>query len=347
MTTENTSPDSAEAPGLTEDEIRTGYRLFLDRAPSETELARMQAAHGTFQSLRQTFMKSAEFAHHYAPYGQARNAEQTQQVAIPRQATLHSQEPNMQPSDAQRVVFLHVPKCGGTTLHHILGEWFGPHNVHPERFNELYSYTGAQLATSLVFSGHYDYYATTLIPGPKQLISFLRDPAERLVSLYNFHRAHTAEMIAENNLLLPRWANQYDIDDYFSRPEIRAHPAINNMIVRVFSGIPQTTPSLISAPLRTGTLDDMLEQALESLERFAFVGFMDTYDADVVRLGAVLQRDPPADVGRHQVLDDMMEAGIGMRKIEKQRPSAQCRDSIEELIQYDRKFYARAQELFG
>jgi len=341
---------AAALPPLQADDIRLAYRLFLDRTPSESEVSRMQSAHSSFETLRKVFLTSSEFAQHYAPFAAKPAAPAIaapQQTAIERAPTLKNLAPNLRSCDMERVVFLHVPKCGGTTLHDILSQWYGPANMHPERFNELYSYTGAQLASSRVFSGHYDFYATTMIPGPKTLISFLRDPAERLVSLYNFHRAHTPEIIKRNNLLLPRWANEHDIDAYFARDEIRAHPAVNNMIVRVFSNIPQTAPSIINASLLETDMDAMLEQALENLEKFAFVGFMNTYDEDVNRLADLLGQTRLQDTPKQQVLDTLMEGGGGMKKIEKQRPSSACRESIEEIIQYDRKFYARARELFA
>lgn len=341
---------AAPAPALDALDVHLAYRLFLNRAPSPSELEQMHAAHSSVSSLRQAFMSSSEFGRQYAPIA-AKNASPPtsapQETALERAPTLKKLPLDLQPCDAQKVVFLHVPKCGGTTLHDILGQWYGAQNLHPERFNELYSYTGGQLASSRVFSGHYDYYATTLIPGPRTLISFLRDPAERLVSLYNFHRAHTADIIKQGNLLLPQWANTYDIATYFAQDEIRSHPAINNMIVRVFSNVPQTTPGTISAPLRETDMDEMLEQALANLEKFAFVGFLDSYDSDVSRLADMLGKPRLDDTPKQQVLDTLMEGGGDMKKIEKQRPNAACMDRIEEIIAYDRKFYARARELFA
>jgi hypothetical protein len=348
-----TSDTPKQVERLTDSDIQMSYRLFLDRQPSETELTRMKAAHSSIESLRKVFLTSSEFAHHYAPYAPKQKTApgvhgDAQRTAIERAPTPKKLMPKLRPADMDRVVFLHVPKCGGTSLHDILGDWYGPQNVHPERFNELYSYTGAQLATAQVFSGHYDYYATTLIPGSKKMISFLRDPSARLVSLYNFHRAHTPQIIARNNLLLPRWANELDIDDYFAEDKIRTHPAINNMIVRAFSNIPQTSPSIIGPKLTEVSLDVMLEQALENLEKFAFVGFMDTYDADVNRLAQVLGFPPLTDTPKQQVLDTLMDAGDNdMQKIQKQQPSAECRDRIEEIIQYDRIFYTRARALLA
>ena len=112
--------------------------------------------------------------------------------------------------------------------------------------------------------------------------------------------------------------------------------------------IPQATPSILDPGLREATLDEMLEQALANLEKFAFVGFMDNYEPDVARLAHVLGKTPPQKVTAHQVLDTLMESGPqDMRKIEKQRPDAACQDSIEEMIKYDRQFFARARALFA
>jgi hypothetical protein len=48
------------------------------------------------------------------------------------------------------------------------------------------------------------------------------------------------------------------------------------------------------------------------------------------------------------VLDTLMDAGNNdMQKIQKQQPSAECRDRIEEIIQYDRIFYTCARALFA
>lgn len=332
--------------GLSDDDIRTSYQLLLNRAPIEAELEQAKNTHPHLESLRKVLLKSSEFSRQYAKLGGAAGNSVMAGMAGMAQGIGASKSSSLQPCHADRVVFLHIPKCGGTTLHNMLSQWFKAENVHAERFNGLYGYTAANLASSLVFSGHYDYYATTLIPGPKKMISFLRDPVDRLVSLYNFHRAHSPAIIERNNLQLPRWANMHNIDAYFTHPTIRAHPAINNSIVRYFSDIPQIAQPIKGAAMRNATLDEMLEQALDNLERFAFVGFMDRYDDDMDRLADTLQCDRPGTLRKHQVLDELMETNPDMRKIKKQKPSPEARAAMEELVQYDRLFYARARELF-
>lgn len=251
------------------------------------------------------------------------------------------------PLRTERVVFLHIPKSGGTTLHRILGEWFGVENLHPERHNGLYNYSAADLASKQVFSGHYDYYSTHLIPGPRKKISFLRNPIERLISLYNFHRAHKPEFVKRNNLKLASWANEFLIDEYFANPEIRAHPAINNTMARYFSDEPQILFRWEGKPRGTQSdIDKLSAQALRNIETFDFVGLLEHYEESIVRLSSVLGRQVPSPIAREQVLDVLMDRNPGMRRIDVQRPSDRTLASLEELVAYDRLIYTRAEMLF-
>lgn len=330
--------------GLDEDTITASYRLFINRDPSPAELKKMQATHPDLESLRKVFLKSDEFAKQYARFSRQGSPGERQPVDAP---VPFKSPPRLNRADTPRVVFLHIPKCGGTTLHNMLCHWFHSENVHPERFNGLYGYTAASLASSTVFSGHYDHYATSLIPGPKKMISFLRDPMDRLVSLYNFHRAHSPEVIQRNNLQLPRWANEHDIDAYFAHDTIRSHPAINNSIVRYFSDVPQVAFSKPADQSTAPTLDDMLDQAMHNIEKFAFIGFMDQYAADMDRLAQTLECDPPEKLRKAQVLDELMQTNPDMRKITKQKPSAASLNDMEDLVAYDRLLYAHARSLIS
>jgi hypothetical protein len=252
----------------------------------------------------------------------------------------------LRPIATERIVYLHIPKCGGTTLHHMLAGWYGADAVHRERLNGLYYHSAASLAAKQVFSGHYDFYSTGLVPGRPRLISFLRDPRERLISLYNFHRAHRP--LPNDPRILVRWANQHDIDAYFADPAVRAHAAVDNTLARYFSDVPQVAHrwQRRGGPL-TVPLEAMAEQALANLARFEFIGFMDRYQASVRQLAAQLGKPAPAVLGRHQALDEMMESNAGMRRIDKQRPSAATLAQMQDLIRFDGPIHAAAWRRFG
>ncbi|MEM7318134.1 MAG: sulfotransferase family 2 domain-containing protein, partial [Pseudomonadota bacterium] len=154
-------------------QVRALYVALLGRQPEPAALA-VQAQRDP-ETVVRNILNSQEF--------KRRN----RQTGIPAQTALR-ERPALGELDEDRVVFLHIPKCGGTTLHHMLGEWYGTDKVHPERHNRLYQWSAANLTSSRVFSGHYDFYSTRLIPGNVRRISFLRDPIARLLSLYHFHR---------------------------------------------------------------------------------------------------------------------------------------------------------------
>ena len=264
-----------------------------------------------------------------------------------RQFRLHVSS-QMLPLEQERVVFLHIPKCGGTTLHDTLTSWYGKTMVHNERHNGLYFNSIAGLARKIVFSVHYDYYSTQLIPGHKRMISFLRDPKKRLISLYNFHRAHTEQVINQQNLQLARWANQYNIDEYFTRDEIRNHPAINNSMARYFSNIPQGIALPKNSQFRNNNnLEAMTEQALANIMTFYFIGFIENYSHSINTLAEKLGKIAPEKIEKKQVLKDLMNQNPNMRPIEMQTPNNKTLMAMDELVQSDYKVYELAKKTFS
>ena len=329
---------------LSSQEITIGYLLLLGRNPSSDEIQRMGSKVSDLTNMRKIIVGSPEFTKKYENLFRPKTAASAIRSL---HGTKRDGHESLLPLDSERIVFLHIPKCGGTTLHNVLALWYGENQMHAERFNGLYNHDATGLGSKQVFSGHFDFYSTSFIPGPKRFISVLRDPTDRLISLYNFHRAHGDKIIEQNNLQHARWANEYDIDSYFAQPMIRAHHAINNSLVRHFSSIPQIANRLLAPSMQSVSLDEMFDQAIENLSKFAFIGFMDQYESDVVRLAGVLGKTPPVQLQKHQVLDELMTTNLAMKRIEKQRPSLASLDAIEELIEYDRKFYAHARALFA
>ncbi|AQA00229.1 hypothetical protein BWQ93_18525 [Sphingopyxis sp. QXT-31] len=107
-------------------------------------------------------------------------------------------------------IFLHVPKCGGTTLkahlerHFVMDEQL----VEFSHWGRSYRKTHGrpdfadrppeERASAEILSGHQTYYGIDrLVPGPRdpRYFTVLRDPAERCVSLYNFRwsRGHAPD----------------------------------------------------------------------------------------------------------------------------------------------------------
>lgn len=244
--------------------------------------------------------------------------------------------------DAERLVFLHIPKCGGTTLHDLLVGWYGANRLHPERHNGLYFYAARHLASKTLFSGHYDYYGTQLVPGQKHLITFLRNPRDRLISLYNFHRSHRDDVIAQYNLTLARWANMYDINDYFANPEVRSNYAINNTMARHFSNEPQFGDSSSGLPVEV-----LRDQAIANLSHFDFIGLTEKYETSISRLAALLGKTPPKMINKARNFATLIETDPNMKRIEKQVADEKTHQLMQDLVCEDEAIYAHAETLFG
>jgi len=97
-----------------------------------------------------------------------------------------------------KIVFLHIPKTAGQSVHAALVNGFGEENVAPARVNEqLARMTISELNRYKVFSGHLDWSLLDCIKGPKYVFTILREPMDRILSFYFFLRQEAAGLSPE------------------------------------------------------------------------------------------------------------------------------------------------------
>ena len=96
---------------------------------------------------------------------------------------------------ARPIVFLHLPKTGGQTIHHAIAGIVGAENVSPIRLNAQ-TEGGPTFPPGFRFhSGHLDWVDLDTVPGGPFVFSVLRDPMERLGSFYFFMRAKALDVL--------------------------------------------------------------------------------------------------------------------------------------------------------
>jgi Sulfotransferase family len=101
------------------------------------------------------------------------------------------------PGADRAIIFLHLPKCAGTTLNRLI-EWEYPakeiYSIDPSYFRwshrKLMRLPSERLARLRVFKGHMPFGLHRRLARPATYITFLRDPVERMISEYYFILQH-------------------------------------------------------------------------------------------------------------------------------------------------------------
>ena len=142
--------------------------------------------------------------------------------------------------DETRVVFLHLPKTAGQSVHKSLVDLFGRACVCPARVNEdLVLLSVDEICRYRVLSGHFDWSMVDCIPHPKFVFTILREPLDRILSFYFFLR-EDASRLTEAELNQPwnagrRAALRWSCDEYFvsKKPDFRSF--INNFYDNLYT----------------------------------------------------------------------------------------------------------------
>jgi hypothetical protein len=97
----------------------------------------------------------------------------------------------------QRLCYIHIPKTAGTAVTDVLTRVYPPEKVFPRIFMPEYRSVRPSLFQDyLLYKGHIHYsFAVANLPEDTQFITVLRDPVERVLSLYFFVRNLSPEAV--------------------------------------------------------------------------------------------------------------------------------------------------------
>lgn len=97
-----------------------------------------------------------------------------------------------------KVIFLHIPKTAGQSVHAALVDAFSKEVVCPARVNDqLRKMSISELNRYQVFSGHFDWSLLDCIKGPKYVFTILRKPLDRIFSFYFYLRDEAEKLTTE------------------------------------------------------------------------------------------------------------------------------------------------------
>ncbi|GAB4460531.1 MAG: sulfotransferase family 2 domain-containing protein [Anaerolineae bacterium] len=180
------------------------------------------------------------------------------------------------PMDDPVLIFLHLPKTGGTTLHAIIERHFPPGatlRVRNDTLDRFFALTDAQRRSLRYLSGHMPFGLHQWLPRPAEYITMLREPVARAVSLYYYgltdpgHPRHT-RMVAENVSL-----------------EGHAQMHGGNAMTRWLCGYYEGRQTWIGRWMPPDAAQDALQRARHNLAtHFSVVGLTERFDESLLML---------------------------------------------------------------
>ncbi len=194
------------------------------------------------------------------------------------------------------LVFLHLMKCAGTSIHASLQSLFDPDSFCPERFH--LGVTRGEPAEDLsryqVFSGHFDALDLPHFPAESQVFTSLRDPLDRALSHFDFWRSHDASYLEQAGLLGTLAAVEMTAMEFFNSDGGDFRNNFDNYYVRSLSGARRDGRSL------EGREEEHFELAVATLGSFAHIGQTSNVDATIDWV-AELSGLSPAGAARPQM----------------------------------------------
>lgn len=176
------------------------------------------------------------------------------------------------------IIFLHIPKTAGTTLHRIIKRQYRPAYLYhvdsaAESLSTFQQLPESQRARIRFLMGHFEMGVDAYLPRPSTYFTMLRDPVARVASYYAHVRRDPDHYCHE----LVNTA-QMDLETFVrSGTDVM----VSNGQTRMIAGLLYDIPFGQCGP-------DVLETAKLHLdERFAFVGLTEQFDESLLFMHAL------------------------------------------------------------
>lgn len=168
------------------------------------------------------------------------------------------------------IVFLHIPKTAGQTIHHELQRVVGSDHVSPIRSRAQVKAGEAQMPPGYdLYSGHLDWTELESLPEDRFVFTVLRSPFERIASFYFYilkrAKSMSAADLAKSKRVGMQTVGTVSAPEYFFGGDAKWSNYIqqhyDNFYTRYFA------TRMIRGKLQSGeTVADALPRALRNLE---------------------------------------------------------------------------------
>ena len=196
-----------------------------------------------------------------------------------------------------RLFFMHLPKTAGMALRLFLGNQYPIDRIMPANdWRELLSVEIADLDRYSLFQGHFSCGLMDLLPPDIAPIVFLREPVARTVSHLKHMRRDPSFSPVGYRLAAGRSLDELVRDEYVMKLccDVQSSLLCNYISGQsILAGLRRDQMAGLEPNPDAFPVPPDLAVAQESLERFRFVGLVEDFQEDVLRLSLELGLHPP------------------------------------------------------
>lgn len=239
-----------------------------------------------------------------------------------------------------KIFFVHVPKCAGSSMHDFLKAYFGSaHSGASVFFNEIFTAQETlpvgkrkieSAMTARVVSGHYSWAVIDEIaPGDGAFMAtVLRDPVSRLMSLYDY----TTGMLTDLRQTEIEDFHSMDANAFFTSEHPRIRHALDNYATRQFAGRFEVEGDAVA---------ELVDLAAQRVDAMDFVGLVERFDEDFPRFVSLLGLPSPKATPKVNLTRPLLDdAGRSATAFDRLDDDAQA--AIARYVRFDQVIYDQA-----
>ncbi len=249
----------------------------------------------------------------------------------------------------QPIAFLHLEKTAGTALVSVLTEMCHPLQIDDDPYRSMPPHVrspfvgrGAEDARrSKLIWGHYDLPSLRRVDPVRAVITLLREPRERLLSLYHYWRSVDASRVggAFGNFNVAA-AHDHDLLDFLTLRDPLVRDYVDNFYVRRLTGLYHTGRDLDPVEEDPGEALACAEAALDTIE---FVGILERLEESLWLLSSVIDLPMPVRLPQLNKSDaNHREASPRFRHVLHEKVTPEIERELDRVTRLDHIIYSRA-----
>jgi len=252
--------------------------------------------------------------------------------------------------EEKKFIFLHIQKTAGTSFQNMLVDAYENNRVYHEHGDSIASKKFDEILQFKVFAGHFNYDSLEKFPfKDRNLFTILRDPSDRIISLYNFWRAH--ESSAKGYHLGMDMARKHSLAEFLRQSYIKESSHVWNHITWCIMGRKKWGEWKIlmrETPFqeRQALLNQFQNEIKLRLKDFIFIGFQDKFEESVKNIFELMGKPQPKMRHDHSI-EQLSKKTSSIKLLKKIIPNKNESYEIQKMTEIDVIVYKESKKMFN